>query len=316
VTAIDAPVCEQPIVVLVGATGVGKTRVAVELCRALGGEIVGADSVQVYRELDIGSNKPTHDELQGVAHHMLDLLAPFETIDAARYAALADAAIAGVARRGAVPFVVGGTGLWVRALLRGLVALPSVDRALRASLEREWRELGPERMHARLRELDPRVAARVHASDMVRVVRALEVQAQTGQRLGDLQAAHAGGEPRYRALTVLIDVPIPHWLAAVEARTRAMLARGWAEEVRSLVERHGPEVKALRSVGYRQLVAAMREGRREVEVEPQIIRATRLYAKRQRNWFRNDPDVGLRLRSDEALGPALLSHIARHVSAR
>jgi tRNA dimethylallyltransferase len=314
---MSAPIGDRPIVVLVGATSVGKTRIAVELCRRLDGEIVGADSVQIYRELDIGSNKPTHDELRGVTHHMLDLLAPSEAIDAARYAVLADSAIADVARRGAVPFVVGGTGLWLRALLRGLIELPPVDRELRTSLEREWRDLGPEVLHARLRELDPQSASRVHASDMVRLVRALEVHAQTGHALGELQAAHALGAPRYRALTILLDVPLPHWLPAVEARTRAMLARGWVQEVRGLLARYGPDIKPLRSVGYRQLVAGLREGWPESELERQILRATRLYAKRQRNWFRGDPSVDLKLRSDEAAQGSMLSaRLQQHLMLR
>lgn len=312
---MSARSAERTIVVLVGATAVGKTRIAVELCKQLGGEIVGADSVQIYREFDIGSNKPTPDELEGVPHHMLDLLAPSEAIDAARYAALADAAIADVAGRGAVPFVVGGTGLWLRALLRGLIALPPVDRELRLSFEREWRDLGPAALHTRLREIDPRSAARVHASDMVRVVRALEVHAQTGYALGELHAAHALGALRYRALTVRLDVPLPHWRAVVEARARSMLARGWAAEVLDLLTRYGAEIKPLRSVGYRQLVAGLREGWSEPEIERQVVRATRLYAKQQRNWFRTDPSVDLQLRSDEtSVESALLARVRRHLA--
>jgi tRNA dimethylallyltransferase len=302
-----------PLVVLAGPTGVGKTRLAVELCKRLGGEIVGADSVQIYRELDIGSNKPTRDELQGITHHMLDLLAPTETIDAARYAALADTAIDEVARRGAAVFVVGGTGLWLRALLRGLVALPRPDAGLRADLEREWQSAGGEALHARLRALDPRTAARVHPGDRLRIVRALEVHAQTGRPLGELQAAHALGMPRHRALTLFLDVPLLHWQTAIEARTRGMLERGWADETRRLVERYGREIRPLRSVGYRQLVSALDEGWDPERVQRTIVRATRLYAKRQRNWFRSDPSVDLRLHTEQALQPAVLERIAGHL---
>jgi tRNA dimethylallyltransferase len=306
---------DRPLVVVAGPTGVGKTQVAIELCKRFGGEIVGADSVQIYREFDIGSNKPARDELQGVRHHMIDLLAPSEPIDAARYAALADAAIADVAGRGKVPFVVGGTGLWLRALLRGLVDLPAVDPALRAGLEREWQELGADTLYERLRGVDPRTAGRVHASDRVRVVRALEVHAQTGVPLGELHAAHALGKPRYRALTLSLDVPLPHWQAAIEARTRAMLARGWADEVRTLIQRYGPHIRSLRSVGYRQLVEGLREGSDAATIEREIVRATRQYAKRQRNWFRGDQSIDLRLRSDEALQPALRARVQRHLAS-
>jgi tRNA dimethylallyltransferase len=162
-----------PIVVLAGPTGVGKTRLALELCRDIGGEIVGADSVQVYRGFDIGSGKPSAAELGGVVHHLLDVVDPDQPIDAARFARLADQAIGEIAARGHVPVVVGGTGLWLRALLRGLVEVPAVDAALRARLEQEWRSLGGEEMHRRLARVDPLTAARVHAGDMVRVVRAL-----------------------------------------------------------------------------------------------------------------------------------------------
>jgi tRNA dimethylallyltransferase len=302
----------RSLVVVAGPTGVGKTKVAVELCRRFDGEIVGADSVQIYRELDLGSNKPTGAELQGVVHHLLDLLAPTETIDAARYAALADAAIDDVARRGRAVFVVGGTGLWLRALLRGLVALPRPDPGLRAELEREH-ATGPQALHARLAELDPRTAARVHPSDRLRIVRALEVHAQTGRPLGEWQQAHALGQPRYRALTLCLDVPLPHWQTAIEARTRSMLERGWADETRRLVERYGPDIRPLRSVGYRQLVSALREGWDPERIRSEIVRATRLYAKRQRNWFRSDPSVDLRVESEQALQPATIARIARHL---
>jgi tRNA dimethylallyltransferase len=305
---------ERPIVVVAGPTGVGKTHAAIELCKRFGGEIVGADSVQIYREFDIGSNKPTPDELQGIAHHLIDVLAPTDAVDAARYAALADAAIDAVHDRGALPFVVGGTGLWLRALLRGLIDLPQVDPALRAGLEREWHN-APEALHARLSEVDPRTAARVHPSDMVRVVRALEVHAQTGQALGALHAAHALGAPRYRALTVVLDVPIEEFRTAVAARTRAMLARGWADEVAGLVERYGPEIRPLRSVGYRQLVQALQERWETPETERRITRATRLFAKRQRNWFRSEPSVDLRMQPHAVLEPAFAALLAQHLAA-
>jgi tRNA dimethylallyltransferase len=310
---MTAPQNELPILAVVGPTGVGKTRVAVALCERFGGEIVGADSVQIYRELDIGSNKPSAEELRGVRHHMLDLLAPDEAIDAARYAELADEAIADIARRGAVPVVAGGTGLWLRALLRGLVALPKVDPALRAALEAEWDAGGGSALHARLREVDPRTAARVHPSDRLRIVRALEVHSQTGRALGELHAEHALGAPRYRALTVCLTVPSPHFEAAIEARTRDMLARGWLDEVRGLVERHGANVKPLRSVGYRQLVLALEQGWSAAEIERQVVRATRLYARRQRTWFRTDPNVDLTASPEEALSAPILARLSAHV---
>ncbi len=306
---------DRPIVVIAGPTGVGKTPLAVELCRRFGGEIVGADSVQIYRELDIGSGKPSAEELRGVPHHLLSVLAPTETIDAARFAALADAAIGAAAARGAVPFVVGGTGLWLRALLRGLLPLPPVDPALRAALHTRMQAEGELALHGALRAVDPRSAERLHPSDRVRVLRALEVHAQTGRALSELQSEHAHGAPRYRALTALLDMPLAHWQAAIAARVRGMFERGFADEVSGLVARYGPELRVLRSVGYRQLVTGLHAGESEMEIEAQVVRATRLYGRRQRTWFRSEPSVDLRLRADEALGADALARLATHLTA-
>lgn len=305
---------ERPIVVIAGPTGVGKTAIAVELCRRFGGEIIGADSVQIYRELDIGSGKPTAEELAGVPHHLLSVLAPTETIDAARFAALADAAIAEVTARGAAPFVVGGTGLWLRALLRGLLPLPAVDPALRAALQQRLLDQGEQAMHAGLRAVDPGSAERLHPGDHVRVLRALEVHAQTGRALSELHAEHAHGTPRYRSLTLLLDMPIAHWQTAVASRVRSMFECGFADEVRGLVARYGPELRALRSVGYRQLVTGLQAAEPAAAIEAQVVRATRLYGRRQRTWFRSDPSVDLRLRADEALGADAIARIGTHLA--
>jgi tRNA dimethylallyltransferase len=289
--------------------------VAVELCRRLGGEIVGADSVQVYRGFDIGSGKPSIAELSRVRHHLVDILEPDETIDAASFAALADAAIDDISTRGRVPVVVGGTGLWLRALLRGLLQLPAVEPALRARLEQEWLERGALAMHERLREIDPRSASTVHASDRLRVVRALEVHSQTGQPLGELRAAHALGRPRYRALTLVLDLPPAGWREAIAERARGMFARGWVAEVEGLLARHGPALKPLRSVGYRQIAAGLQDGSGHDEIEHRVVQATRLYGKRQRNWFRTDPSVDLRVHVDVALEGAMLETLRDHLSS-
>lgn len=305
-----------PIVVLAGPTGAGKTRLAIELCRRLDGEIIGADSVQVYRGFDIGAGKPSTAELDGIAHHLLDVVEPDQPIDAARFARLADQAIADVAARGHAPIVVGGTGLWLRALLRGLVEVPAVDAALRARLEREWHELGAEEMHRRLARVDPRTAAHVHASDMVRVVRALEVHAQTGQALGELRAQHALGAPRHRALTIAIDVPMPEWRKAIAERARDMIARGFIDEVRGLIARHGPAIKPLRAVGYRQVAEGLAAHASADAIEHAVVHATRLYGKRQRNWFRSDPSVDVRSDPALLLEPPMLARIRDHLDRR
>ena len=308
-TVHDAPA----IIALLGPTGVGKTAAAVALCQQLNGEIVGADSVQVYRGFDLGSNKPTPAELRGVAHHLIDVLEPTEHIDAASFAVRADAAIAELSARGKVPVVVGGTGLWLRALLRGLVQLPAVDAELRRGLEQDFQTLGADVLHARLRELDPLTAARVHQSDMVRVVRALEVHAQTGHPLGELRAAHALGAPRYRAHTVVLDLPLPEWRELLAARTARMLAAGFVEEVRGLVARHGPALRALRAVGYRQVAEGLAAGHDEVEMARRVLSATAIYGRRQRNWFRTEPGITARLSPSALLYPDSVADLQRHL---
>jgi tRNA dimethylallyltransferase len=303
---------QSTIIVLAGATAVGKTRAAIALCKRLGGEIIGADSVQVYRGFDIGSGKPTAGELEGIRHHLIDIMEPTEAIDAARFARLADEAIAACADRGAVPIVVGGTGLWLRALLRGLVVLPKADPALRASLEAQFKLEGAG-LHARLAAVDPATAARVHPRDMIRVVRALEVHAQTGQTMSQWQRAHALGQPRYRALTLLLEMPQAAWRTEIAARARAMFAAGFVDEVRRLVCEYGPDIKPLRSVGYRQIAEGLALGLRRDQLETAVVRATRLYGKRQRTWFRTDPSVDRRLDADGVLDAELLACIEAHI---
>jgi tRNA dimethylallyltransferase len=303
---------EIPIAVISGPTGVGKTAVALALARRVGGELVGADSVQVYRGFDIGASKPTPGELGEVPHHLIDVRAPDEPLDAASYAELADAAIAGVHARGHLPIVVGGTGLWLRALLRGLVSLPKVDAALRAELESEWDTRGSLAMHARLGQVDPVSARGIHLNDKLRVVRALEVYAQLGQPLGELRAAHALGAPRYRTFTIVLDLPRVAHAERVRARTREMLERGLIDEARSIVATYGPDLRALQSVGYRQALAHLIEHISLEQTELEIVRATLLYARRQRTWWKQDETVTLRATPAEAADETLVTRIAAH----
>jgi tRNA dimethylallyltransferase len=292
----------SPIVVVAGPTGVGKTRAAIELAQHLDAELVGADSVQVYRGFDIGSSKPTADELQGLPHHLIDIREPSELLDAASYARLADRAIEAISARHRLAVVVGGTGLWLRALLQGLVNAPEVDALLRARLEAEWEAEGAAAMHARLAAVDADSAQRIHPNDKLRVVRALEVYAQTGLPLGAARSAHALGRPRYRALTFVLDLPPVHHQERVRARTRAMLDQGFEAEVAQLVAKHGSQVRPLQSVGYKQMLAHLTQGVSAEATEQAIVRATLLYARRQRTWWRSDPGVSARITPDALLG--------------
>lgn len=301
-----------PILVVAGPTASGKTALALALARRFDAEIVGADSVQVYRGFDVGSAKPTEAELGGIRHHLLDVVEPDEAIDAMRFAALADAAIDDIQARGKVAIVAGGTGLWLRALVRGLVDLPPVDPELRAQLEAEVLAAGPEASHARLATLDPLAAAAIHANDALRIVRALEVHAQTGEPLGELRARHALGAPRRPTRFLVLEPTLDELTLRIDARVDAMLRAGWLDEVRALRARHGTSVRALGSVGYREWMQHLDGTLGYEEALAAVRTSTRTYARRQRNWFRAEPGVDARHPSPEALLDAELEAITRH----
>jgi tRNA dimethylallyltransferase len=297
----DSPLSPPPLLVITGPTASGKTALAIELAKRLDGELVGADSVQVYRGFDIGSGKPTAEELGGIVHHLLDVRDPDEPLDAADFAELADAAIRETCARGHVPIVVGGSGLWLRALLRGLVKLPPVDAHLRERLDREARDQGTPALHERLKQVDPLAAEDIHPHDRVRVVRALEVYEQTGTPIGELRRAHALGAPRYPALRIVIDPGNEQLTARIAERVGQMIRAGFADEVRGLVARHGRDARALGAVGYREMVAHVCDGVSLEETELRIVQATRIYARRQRTWLNNEPGELWQTSSDEVL---------------
>jgi len=303
----------QPLLVIAGPTATGKTATAIELARHFDGELVGADSVQVYRGFDIGSAKPTPDELGGVAHHLLDVLDPDQSVDAVAYANLADDAIRAVRDRARLPVVVGGTGLWIRALIRGLVDVPPVDPDVRHRLEKAAATEGATELHARLVEVDPISADAVHPNDALRIVRALEVYEQTGTPLGTLRAEHALGEPRYRALFIVLDMDREEHAAVIEDRAQRMIANGWIDEVRSLRTRWGDDIRPFGSVGYREVLAHLRDEVPLEETVRRIRKSTRIYARRQRTWFKGEPGVSWRSESSDLLGPSSLARIAEEL---
>ena len=295
------------LVVVSGATATGKTALAVDLARALGGELVGADSVQLYRRLVIGSARPTDDELAGVPHHLLGTLDLRDPYDAAKYSADADRVIAEITDRGKAAIVVGGTGLYLRALVKGLATGIPADPAVRAALHARiaagdaatLRE-----MHAEVAAVDPEYAARIHVTDPVRIVRALEVFAATGEPLSAHHRRHAAEGPRYDARWWCLEVGRDALRARVAPRAAAMLARGWVDEVRAiLADGCAWDLKPLRSVGYAEVVAHLRGALPAGDLGTEIERATMAFAKRQRTWFRGEPGVEW-LTPAEARAPA------------
>jgi tRNA dimethylallyltransferase len=272
------------LLVIVGETASGKTRLAIDLAREHDGEIIGADSVQIYRGFDIGSGKPTTEELGGVRHHLLDVAEPDEDFDAARFVELADAAIADVRARGRVPIMCGGTYLWVRALLFGLAAAPRAPKDVRAALQEEANALGSPALHARLAEVDPASAVRLHPNDAVRIVRALEVHAVTGKPLSEYQSEHGFRTVRHRARQIAIAHPREVIEARIERRIAGMLAAGWVEEVRSLIARGHGNTRPMAAVGYAEVKRHL-EGTLDVDLQTAIYRATKTFARRQRTWL-------------------------------
>lgn len=276
------------LIVIAGPTASGKTARAIELARRIGAEIVSADSQQVYRFFDIGTAKPSEEELAAVRHHLVSVVDPSETFTARRYQELADAAIADIAARGKRVVVVGGTGLYLRVLLHGVVPVPAADPAVRARLEAEAREQGRQALHRRLAEADPLAAAKVSPTDLVRIIRALEIFELTGRTATEHRSAHGFAEDRYPYRLFVLSPPRDALYAAINRRTRAMFEAGLEAEVRSLVARGYRDAAPMRSVGYAQALGIV-EGRlgREEGIE-QAARETRRYAKRQLTWFRKE----------------------------
>ncbi len=281
-----------PLWAIVGSTGTGKSALALALCERVDGELISVDSAQVFRGLDIGTAKPTPEERARVVHHLVDVLEPDEQWTGAAFAEAADAAIADVRARGKVPVLCGGTGLWLRALVRGFFAAEPIEPALRDAVRRRLEAEGAPALHAELARLDPEAGARLHPHDTQRIGRALEYVLQTGVPISRAQAEHGFKAERHRWAGVALDWPRDALVARLEARVHPMYAAGLLDEVRALrargVRDDGP---GLSCIGYREAVRHLRGEWTEAEAREATAIATRQYAKRQRNWFRHDPEV-------------------------
>lgn len=280
------------LIAIVGPTGAGKSAAGLALAQAIDGEIVSCDSLQVYRGLDIGSAKPTKQEQALVPHHLIDVAEPGDAFSAAAWVALVRKALVEIAGRGRVPIVVGGTGLYLRALLQGLFPGPSRDDALRRRLEAMAERHGRPRLHRVLRRVDPEAARDIAPSDLVRIVRALEVFRATRKPLAAHHAATVPGLTGYDVAVFGVSPPRERLRERVEGRTRAMLDEGLVEEVRGLLARGVPsDARPLQAIGYRQALAVL-AGRMDLEAARHaIVTDTMQYAKRQRTWFRHQAEV-------------------------
>lgn len=275
-----------PLLVILGPTAVGKTAVAVKVARRLQGEIISADSMQVYRHLDIGTAKPTRAEQQGVPHHLLDVVDPDEEFNVARFQAEVNALIPQIAARGHLSLLVGGTGLYIRAVVDNYAFGPGGrNPTLRAALQAQAAEVGSAALHAELARVDPEAAARIHPADTRRIIRALEVKTTTGRAISQ----SGRGLPLYRTLQIGLIRDRARLYAAIDARVDKMLAGGLVEETKWLLEQGYPEtLPALQALGYKELIPYLR-GLLTLEEAARILKQqTRRFAKRQLTWFRRD----------------------------
>jgi tRNA dimethylallyltransferase len=278
---------------IVGPTASGKTSLAVALAEKLGGEVVSADSVQIYRGFDAGSGKPSADELARAPHHLVSAIDPRDPIDAAAWAELALDRIAEIRARGRVPVVCGGTFLWVKVLRFGLAGAPPASEAIRGRHRTIAEAEGRAALHVQLAAVDPEAAAKLHPNDFVRVSRALEVFEQSGKTLTAWQREHAFARVRHPARLLALAHDQATLTRRIQSRVAAWLSHGWIEEVESLVARGYGASRAMGSVGYSQVNAMLKGELARSDLEETIVRATRVFARRQRTWLREADVVWL-----------------------
>ena len=275
------------LIAIVGPTASGKTALAAELAAKLGGEVIGADSVQIYRSFDVGSGKPSEEEQALAPHHLVSAIDPLDPMDAAAWARLASERIDEVRSRGRVPIVCGGTFLWVKALLFGLARAPAANEEVRAQHHAIVASEGRPALHARLAAVDPASAARLHPNDFVRTSRALEVFTLSGKTLSAWQEEHAFRQVLHRARVFAIAVDPVSLTERNRTRCAAWLAQGWTDEVETLLARGYGDARAMGSVGYAQVRAMIVGTLGRDDLETAIVRATRVFARRQRTWLRH-----------------------------
>jgi tRNA dimethylallyltransferase len=300
------------VIVICGPTGIGKTRAAIRLAQRFHGEIIGADSMQIYRRMDIGTAKPTPAEQRLVKHHMVDIVDPDTPYDAARYAAEAGRVVKDLHARGVVPVVAGGTGLYLKALIYGLFDSRPPDPANRRRLAQIADTHGTAYLHARLAAHDPAGAAAIHVNDRFRIIRALETFQATGRPMSALQQTHRFAVPRFATFRIGLTMPRDALYARIDRRVDQMVAEGLLDEVRALLDRGYPAtLKSMQSIGYRHMVDYLCNDVPWGETLRLLKRDTRRYAKRQFTWFRADPDLVWAAPEDiGSLMPAVESFLA------
>ena len=282
----------KKIVVVCGPTGIGKTGFAIKLAGAVNGEIVGADSMQIYRKMDIGTAKPDEEERAMARHHLVDVVDPDESFDAARFVGMADRAVSDIHGRNRRVIVAGGTGLYIKALVHGLFRARAADPAVMERLETEGRTRGDGFLHARLAACDPDTAAGIHPHDRFRLIRALEFFESTGKPISSRRRDHNFATLRYDAMKIGLYMEREKLYQRINKRVDLMISGGLIEEVEGLLRAgYSCELKSMQSIGYRHICDFLKGAVTYEETLRLLKRDTRRYAKRQFTWFRKDKDV-------------------------
>lgn len=278
--------------VICGATAVGKTALALNLAEHFDGEIISADSRQVYRLMDVGTAKPTKDELHRIKHHLIDVVWPDEEFHAAHFVSHAEAAITDICHRNKRPFLVGGTGLYIRALTEGLLQAPSANPELRQRLHTRAEEEGSLVLHEELALVDPESAARLHPNDLIRIVRALEVYEHSGRTLSAMQDEHGFSSQPYRTIKICLNMDRAELYRRIDERAEVMFDQGLLAEAETLLQAgYDPDLKTLKTIGYRQAFALLRKDMSRDEAIADLQQSTRRYAKQQLTWLRKDKTI-------------------------
>lgn len=280
------------IITICGPTGIGKTGFAIGLARELNGEIIGADSMQIYKYMDVGTAKPDETERRLAVHHLVDFLDPANNFDAKRFTALADQVISDIAKRGRVPVVAGGTGLYIRALIHGLFRGEPACPATLDKLNQTLEEKGGQALYDQLVKCDPKAAEKIHPNDGFRIVRALEVFLTTGIPVSQCRQTHDFKSNRYQSLTFGLHMDRKLLYDRINQRVDIMMAQGLLDEVKNLVNRgYSLELKSMQSIGYRHMGMYIK-GEVSLEEAVRLLkRDTRRYAKRQFTWFNKEKDL-------------------------
>ncbi|QTA78929.1 tRNA delta(2)-isopentenylpyrophosphate transferase [Desulfonema limicola] len=289
---MNAFIKKPDIIVICGPTGVGKTSAAISLAQKFNGEIISSDSMQIYKYMDIGTAKPDSKEQAAVPHHLIDIKEPDEDFDAAMFAQTAYKKIMELYDRGITPFVAGGTGMYIKALIHGIFKVKPVDPGIRSKIKKDAELLGSRVLYERLYQCDPETAEKIHPNDTYRIIRALEIYESTGSRISKFHKQHGFSDEQFNVLKIGLGMEREKLYERINQRVDIMMEQGFEHEVRDLLAKgYSPALKSMQSIGYRHIADFIYDKIDKQEALVTMKRDTRRYAKRQFTWFKADPRV-------------------------